>query len=93
MSKRRHHRGERDHIKNVCCTDGQNPVHEQKHTLILSVNSCSKLILKTENRGFSTFAGVFDPGNGRIGPALLKVPLAFLRDMSNDVCRFFGVGG
>ena len=54
--------------------------------------SYNKLILKTENGGFSTFAGVFDPGNGRIGPALLKVRLAFLRDASNDVCRFFRRG-
>ena len=51
-----------------------------------------KLILKTENRGFSTFAGVFDPGNGRIRPALPKVRLTFLRDASNDVCRFFRRG-
>ena len=51
-----------------------------------------KLIMKTENGGFSTFAGVFDPGNGRIGPALLKVRLAFLRDASNGVCRFFRRG-
>ena len=52
----------------------------------------NKLILKTENGGFSTFAGVFDPGDGRIGLALLKVRLAFLRDASNDVCRFFRRG-
>ena len=47
--------------------------------------SYNKLILKTENGGFSTFAGVFDPGRGRIRPALLKVRLVFLRDASNDV--------
>ena len=54
--------------------------------------SYNKLILKTENGGFSTFAGVFDPGRGRIGPALLKVRLAFCRDASNDVCHFFRRG-
>ena len=25
--------------------------------------------LKTESGGFNTFADVFDPGNGRLGPA------------------------
>ena len=56
-----------------------------------SAISCNKLILKTENGGFSTFAGVFDPGTGRIGPAVLKFRLliAFLRDASNGVGRFF----
>ena len=53
--------------------------------------SGNKLILKTENGYFSTFAGVLDPGNGRIGLALLKVRLAFFRDASNDVCRLFRV--
>ena len=53
--------------------------------------SCNILILKTENGDFSTFAGVFDPGNGRIGLALHKVRLAFFRDASNDICRFFRV--
>ena len=41
--------------------------------------SSNKLIMKTENGGFSTFAGVFDPGRGRIGPTLLQVRLDFLR--------------
>ena len=36
-----------------------------------------QFILQTENGGSSTFAGVFDPGRGRIGPALLKVRLVF----------------
>ena len=54
--------------------------------------SYNKLIMKTENGGFSTFAGVFDPGNGRIGLALLEVQLAFSRNASNDVCRFFRTG-
>ena len=54
-------------------------------TKAISYTPNNKLILKTENGGFSTFAGVFDPGNGRIGPALLRVRLAFLRDASNDV--------
>ena len=53
--------------------------------------SYNKLILKTENGGFSTFAGVFDPGTGRIGPAVLKFRLAFLRDASNGVDRFFRI--
>ena len=49
-----------------------------------------QFILQTENGGSSTFAGVFDPGRGRIGPALLKVRLVFfLRDASNHVWRFF----
>ena len=51
--------------------------------------SYNKLILKTENGGFSTFAGVFDPVTGKIGPAVLKFRLAFLRDASNGVGRFF----
>ena len=36
--------------------------------------SYGKPVLKTENEGFNTFAGVFNPGNGRIGPAFLEVP-------------------
>ena len=32
------------------------------------------LSVEIENGGFSIFAGVFYPGNGRIGPALLKRP-------------------
>ena len=54
--------------------------------------SYNTLILKTGNGVFSTFAGVLDPGNGRIGPAQLKVRLAFLRDASNDVCPFLRRG-
>ena len=38
--------------------------------------SYGKPVLKTENRGFNTFAGVFDPGNGRTGPAFLEFPPA-----------------
>ena len=47
--------------------------------------SYNKLILKTENGGFSTFAGEFDPGTGRIGPAVFKFRLAFSRDASNRI--------
>ena len=36
-------------------------------------------------------AGVFDPGTGRIGPAVLKFRLAFLRDASNGVGRFLTI--
>ena len=54
-------------------------------------NFYNTLILKTENGGFSTFAGVFDPGNGKIGLAFLKVRRAFGRDASSDVCRFFRI--
>ena len=53
--------------------------------------SFDKLILKTENGGFSSFAGVFDPGNGRIGPAVLIFQLAFLRDASNGIGRFLRI--
>ena len=62
---------------------------EKEHLKAISYN---KLILKIEKGGFRTFAGVFDLGNGRIGPALLKVRLAFLRDASDDVCRLFRRG-
>ena len=41
-------------------------------------NFYSKLILNTESGGFSTFAGVFDPGNGKIGLAFFKVRLVGL---------------
>ena len=51
----------------------------------------NKLILKTENGYFSTFEGVVDPGTGRIGPAVLKFRLAFLRDASIGVGRFFRI--
>ena len=57
--------------------------------MVVKAISYKKLILNTENGGFSTFAGVFDPGTGRIGPAVLKFRLAFLRDASNGVGRFF----
>lgn len=40
------------------------------------------------NRGYSTFAGVFDPGNGRIGPAIFKISPAILREAPNAVYRF-----
>ena len=50
--------------------------------------SYNKLILKTENGGFSTFTDVFDPGKGLIASALFEGRLAFLRDTSNDVCQF-----
>ena len=50
------------------------------------------VIMKNENGGFSTFAGVLDLGRGRIGPALLIVRLAVLRDISNDVYTFFRRG-
>ena len=33
-----------------------------------------KPVLVSGNRGFSTFAGVFEQGNGRIGLAFLEVP-------------------
>ena len=57
----------------------------------LEAISYNKLTLKTENGGFSTFAGVFDPGTGRIGPAVLKFRVALLRDASNGVGRFFRI--
>ena len=53
--------------------------------------SYNVLILKTENGGFSTFAGVLDPGTERIGAAVLKFRLAFFRDASNGVGRFFRI--
>ena len=59
--------------------------------MVVKAISYKKLILNTENGGFSTFAGVFDPGTGRIGPAVLKFRLAFLRDVSNGVGRFFRI--
>ena len=43
------------------------------------------------NRGFSTFAGVFEQGNRRIGPAFLEAPPAILREACNVVCRFFRI--
>ena len=61
---------------------------EKEHLKAISYN---KLILKIEKGGFRTFAGVFHPGTGRIGPAVLKFPLAFLRDASNGVGRFFRI--
>ena len=64
------------------------PRHSEK-LFIHQAISYNEPILKTENGGFRAFGGMFDPGRGRIGPALLKVRLAFLRDASNDVCRFF----
>ena len=45
------------------------PVSWVKHGI-----SYGKPVLQTENRSFNTFAGVFDPGNGRLGPAFLEVP-------------------
>ena len=43
------------------------------YTVYYKAISSNKRILKTENGGFSTFAGVFDPGRRGIGPALLEV--------------------
>ena len=40
---------------------------------------------------FSTFASVFDPGNGKIEPAFLRIRLAFFRDAANNDCRFFRI--
>ena len=58
-----------------------------------AVSYNNKLILKTENGGFSTFRRISPGERGRIGAALLKVRLAFvLRDATNDVCRFFERG-
>ena len=45
---------------------------EPKHRGYAQAISCNKLILKTKNGGFSTFAGVFDPGTGRMRSAVLK---------------------
>lgn len=48
-----------------------------------------KLVLLSENGGFSTFQGVVDPGNGRTGPAFLELSPSFLlREASNPVCPF-----
>lgn len=38
------------------------------------------------NGGFSIFVGVFDPGDGGIGPNFLEILRAILRDTSNAVC-------
>ena len=55
--------------------------------------SYGKPVLKTQNEGFNTFAGVFDPGNGRIGPAFLQVPhLAFSSGYHFEKCRHTLVG-
>ena len=55
--------------------------------------SYNKLNMKTESGGFSALVpGVFDPGNGIIGQALLKLRFNFLRDLSNNVCRLCRTG-
>lgn len=45
----------------------------------------SEIDLQSENGGFSTFTGVFGPGNGESGALCIKFGLAFSRDASNDV--------
>ena len=69
---------------------------ESPRRLILLVPRCKaisygKPVVVSGNRSFSTFAGVFEQGNGRIGPAFLEVPLVILREACNAVCRFFKI--
>ena len=53
--------------------------------------SYGKAVIKTENGGFNTFAGAFELGSGRIGPAFLEVPSAISGEASNAVCHFFRI--
>ena len=57
----------------------------------LKVISYGKPVLKAENRGFSTFAGVFEPGNGRIEPDFLELPPATMGEASNAACHFLRI--
>ena len=58
-------------------------------TTITAISYYGKPVLVSGNRGFSSFAGVFDQGKGRVGPAFLEAPPTILREACNAVRRFF----
>ena len=70
------------------CCGRVTPSFSRGSSLEATSTSYGKPVSKTENGGFNTFAGVFDPANGRIGPAVLEVPLAISGEASNTVCHF-----
>ena len=61
----------------------------RRNSTFFKVISYGNPVLKTENRGFNTFAGVFDPGNGRTRPAFLEILPAFSGEASNAACHQF----
>ena len=65
------------HASNYCMYHFLSSLNAHPHFLGISVShlrlvseaTYGKSVLTTENGGFNTFASVFHPGNGRIGPA------------------------
>ena len=56
-------------------------------------NFYSKLILNTESGGFSTFAGVFDPRNGKIGLAFFASPTGRAGPWPIMYCQYYCCAG
>ena len=77
------------HIRQYACSDIS--LVDVRICRLLSLLGVRPSLMANPNGCFITSAGVFDPGNGRIGPACLEVPPAILREASNAACHFFRI--
>ena len=60
-------------------------------TGLKAVISYGKLTFLFGNERVSTFAGVFDPGEGQIIPAYIEIPPAVFQEAPNAVRPFFRI--